>query len=276
MRVIELAAAMTLPWIRTLTLALTAVVISATGCDQPGSETAQAETGSVSVVVLALSASDVSSATLSVSAPDIATPIATPMVNSGGQWHTTLGGIPAGSGRVFVFSAKDSSGNELYHGQATGVTILANQTQTVTIVAQQSSPPTPFRVTLPVIDVVRVSSTNVGPGGTVNLSVTAHGADQGDTLTYAWTAEAGSLSASATSSTTWTAPNTPGSYRITVSVHGRQQEGVASSVEVVVSNGQPPESPALVPVPVWAGWLLALLLAVIGRASIQPRRGRSR
>ena len=111
----------------------------------------------------------------------------------------------------------------------------------------------------------------VRPRTAVALSVTAHDADQGDTLTYTWTAQDGNLSAASASSTTWTAPDTLGSYQIGITVHDRQQKGATASVRIVVSDGQPPQGEA-VPIPGWAALLLLCVLAVIGRTSVRKKR----
>jgi len=262
-------------WLRALGFIAGLAVFFAAGCDRSRSETASAgETGSVSVTVLALNAADVATATLTVLGPDIPVPIQTAMVTANGQWRTTLGGIPAGPTRTFTFSARDVSGAQLYHGETTGVTIVANQTQEVTIVAQQSVAPPPFSDALPVIDLVQVSSTTAHPGENLSLLVTAHDADQGDTLTYAWAAQAGSFSGASAKSTVWTAPATTGSFVLSVSVQDRKQKGATASVSITVSATLPPE-PAPVPIPGWAAGLLALVLVAAGRRSIFIQKGRT-
>jgi len=50
----------------------------------------------------------------------------------GGPWNCddhsgTITGVPAGSNRKVVILGKDSSGNVLYRGEATGITVIANQ-----------------------------------------------------------------------------------------------------------------------------------------------------
>jgi hypothetical protein len=79
----------------------------------------------------------------------------------------------------------------------------------------------------PVITAVNATpSDHVELGGTVNLSVVATDEDN-DPLTFAWQAAGGTLSASTGTSVVWTAPNTEGSYSVTVSAtDGR--EGLAT------------------------------------------------
>ena len=255
--------------IRTLALSLTAALalVMTAGCDRRCSEMADEEqTGSVSVTVLALSTADVATATLAVAGPDIVVPIKTDVVMANGQSRTTIGGIPAGSSRVFTFSARDASDLELYHGETAGITIVANQTQEISIVAQQTAAPAGFSDAVPVIDVVRVSSTNVHPGDTVTLAITAHDADQGDALTYTW-AGAGTFSNPGAKSTTWTAPSAVGSFALTASVQDSKQKGVTASVQINVTGSTEP--PAAVPVPGWALCFLAFLLIGAARKSIK-------
>lgn len=87
-------------------------------------------------------------------------------VASGGPWscsaHTgTVNNIPAGSNLKFVVSGKDSSGNVLYQGSQTGVTITASQTTNVgTIIvtkAWTTLTPTSEYITTVVIDPVTPS-----------------------------------------------------------------------------------------------------------------------
>ena len=80
----------------------------------------------------------------------------------------------------------------------------------------------------PVITAVNATpSDNVELGGTVNLSVVATDQDN-DPLTFAWQAVGGTLSATTGTSVVWTAPNTAGSYSVTVSANDGR-EGNASS-----------------------------------------------
>jgi len=240
-----------------------------TGCGAFDSEAVQGETGSASVVIAALGASDAAGATISVTAADIATPISAPLANSNGKWGATLSGIPAGSNRIFTLSATDASGAERYNGQAAGVTISANQTQEVVILAQQTSASTGFSDSAPVIDLLQASSANVTPGATVNLRVTAHDPDANDTLSYAWSSGSGALSNPSMPSTTWTAPSATGTYSVLVAVRDSQQESVTSSVQITVSSAPPP-----VPIPASARWALAGLLAAAGVISLNVRMQR--
>jgi PKD domain len=68
----------------------------------------------------------------------------------------------------------------------------------------------------------------IAVGRTVSLTADAQDAD-GDTLTYAWSAPAGSASASGAKQTTWTAPAVDGPVPVTVRVSDGKG-GLASDV----------------------------------------------
>src|SRR3989304_7333019 len=70
------------------------------------------------------------------------------LLTSGGPWscsaHSgTITGISAGTSRTAVISGKDSSGNTIYKGEDTGITITSNQTTTSTVTLS----PTPVTLT---------------------------------------------------------------------------------------------------------------------------------
>ena len=239
-------------------LALPSVTVTTTGCGNGEPAVAARETGTAAVVVSALRASDAATATISISAADIAPTITVPLSTSNGQWAATVGGIPAGANRTFSLSAADSHGTELYRGQANNVTITADQTQEVTIVAQQATPGKAFSDSAPVIDVLQASSSTVHPGDVVNLHVSAHDPDQNDALTYAWSTSTGTLSSANMNVATWTAPAALGTYPITVAVTDAQQESVSATIQMTVSAA------AAVPIPFTARWMLAGLLAGVG------------
>src|SRR3989338_8856135 len=70
------------------------------------------------------------------------------LLASGGPWacsaHSgTITGISAGTSRTALISGKDSSGNTIYKGEDTGITITSNQTTTSTVTLS----PTPVTLT---------------------------------------------------------------------------------------------------------------------------------
>jgi hypothetical protein len=172
---------------------------------------------SMGVSAQALSANDISRVTVTVSGSGISPDISRNLFKTAGQWSGTLGGIPVGTGRTFLAQAYNSSNTLLYEGQATGVTISQNATTAVFILLQQKTAPSPFRNSAPRVNTLVAASTQVEPGQSTTLSATATDAD-GDTLSYAWTATAGTLANATTASPTWTAPTTEGPQTLSVSV----------------------------------------------------------
>ncbi len=247
-------------FIRTLTAALVGVlmVFLTAGCNGTGDDATDRPTGSAAVSVSALSAADVAGATVSITAADIASPITASLSATNG-WQATIGGIPAGTARTFTLSATDGNGVEQYHGTSNNVTITAGQTQSVVIVAQQTSQSAAFTDSAPVIDLAQASSNKVAPGAVVNLNVTAHDPDPSDTLTYNWTTSTGTFASPTAQSTTWTAPTTEGTYPITIAVRDSQQEVTNATIQITVAT-----PPVQAPIPRYVTWLLALLLAATG------------
>ncbi len=233
-------------------------IFLASGCGAPASGELDGPSGSAAVVISALGANDVAGATVSVTATDIAVPVTASLSASNG-WQTTIDGIPAGAGRTFTLSATDASGVEQYHGAANNVTITPGQTQSVVIVAQQTSHSGAFGDAVPVIDLAQASSNKVAPGGVLNLSVTAHDPDANDTLSISWTASTGTFATATAQSTAWTAPSTEGTYPITVSVRDSSQEVTTATLQITVAI-----PPAPVPIPHFVVWLLAGILAAVG------------
>jgi hypothetical protein len=186
---------------------------------------------------MALSAGDVASVTVTITGDGIANPVAVALVASGGTWGGTISQIPAGSNRTFTLSARDSAGVEQYHGTATGVTITEGQTTTVVITAQQVTPPPPYNSAAPVIDALIASALTVAPGSPISFAVTAHDPNPGDTLSYTWSAAAGTFSAPSDPSTNWTAPVTAGTVHLTIDVHDQVNAHATMSLDVVVAAG---------------------------------------
>jgi hypothetical protein len=85
------------------------------------------------------------------------------------------------------------------------------------ILLQQVTPPDPFANSVPVITSLVASANAVGPGETVAVKVTASDPDA-DSLSFAWSATAGSFSAPAAATSVWTAPSTTGAQNLTIKV----------------------------------------------------------
>ena len=84
----------------------------------------------------------------------------------------------------------------------------------------------------PVINSVTANPSSIYPGENVTLTCDAEDED-GDTITYDWSAEAGTLSATNLSSVTWTAPYDTGHFVMEVIVE--DEEGLADTGDVTVT-----------------------------------------
>ena len=194
---------------------------------------------SLGVSAQSLTANDISRVTVTVSGAGISPNISRNLFKTSGQWSGTLGGIPVGSDRTFLAQAYDSSNTLQYEGQVTGVSISQHSTAAVFILLQQKTAPTPFRNNAPRISSLVASSTQLEPGQSTSLSVTATDAD-GDTLSYSWTATAGTLANASTAAPTWTAPTTTGIQTINVSVTDGKggQAGFSLQINVLAGRGK--------------------------------------
>ena len=92
---------------------------------------------------------------------------------------------------------------------------------------------------VPVINSLTVSDTSVVQGGTVTLTCNATDED-GDSLTYSWTATRGVLSSTTGISTIWTAPDTVGTYTITVMVSDGEDSVLNSKIITVTETPNTP------------------------------------
>ena len=220
-----------------ITAFATTLALAGIGCGQPSTST---QTGEAEVSVAALSANDVTTVTLTVTGSALPAPRTQTLYKTGGQWGAVIGGLPVASDYLFTANAFDTTDARIYSGAKSGVSIIAKQTVSVQIVANQVSATPPYKNATPVIDSVTLSSKAVTPGDVVNVAVVAHDPDATDTLTYAWTATGGTLANAAATSTTWTAPATEGNYDITIQVqdnHGAKAS-VKGTVNVAAANGR--------------------------------------
>jgi hypothetical protein len=193
-----------------------------------------AGTGDAHVAVLALSVADVD--TVRVSVVDADPPIVASLSRVGDEWVGIVGAIPAGSDRTLAVSVRDAGGTEIYRGESTGVAITAGQTTSVAITAQEVAPAQPLVNAAPVIDALVASALAVAPGEVVNLRATAHDPNPADTLTYEWSAPAGTFDAPTSPMTRWTAPATGGNWRLNVRVRDQRNAQATMSVEIEVSE----------------------------------------
>jgi hypothetical protein len=220
-----------------LPLGAFATFIVLAGC---GQSQAPAATGSAQLTVKALSAADVSSVTATITGPALSAPRTVMLSHRDGglSFGALVGLLPVGSHYLFTASARGTDGSVLYTGSASGVAIVKDQTITVLITAQQTTAPAPFSNSVPVIDSLLVSSTNVSPGASLTATVTAHDADLGDSLSFAWTTQPSvdGFSAPTAATTAWTAPASEGDVTLTIAVSDTHGATTSASVLVHVSN----------------------------------------
>ncbi len=210
------------------------VAISVSGC-QPAEES----TGSAQFIGQlrqAVSASEVSRVTVTLTAADLPTR-SVELAEANGQWGGHMGHIPSGTGRTFTAEAFHADGTKLFAGQVTGVTILKGQTTAVALVLQQVQAPPPFQNAVPIIDSLVASANSALPGGRITLQASAHDPNPSDTLTYAWTASAGTLSSPSSATTEWTAPQQAGQVTLTLAVTDPHGSVATLSMKLPVSNG---------------------------------------
>jgi hypothetical protein len=91
--------------------------------------------------------------------------------------------------------------------------------------------------TNPTVASVTASPTSITTAGTVTITATATDAE-GDTLTYAWSAEGGTITG-AGATATYTAPNTAGTNKVTVTVTDAKGGSTTSSVAITVTEPTP-------------------------------------
>ncbi|MES1207010.1 MAG: hypothetical protein ABUS79_13820, partial [Pseudomonadota bacterium] len=136
--------------------------------------------------------------------------------------------VPPGSGYTVHLSAVSTSGRT-FSGTSLPFNVVSGQTTLVSVTLTDAATPgvTPGTVivngtivpgdTAPTITSVVVAPAQTAVGGPISVSVTASDPDIGDTLTYAWTATAGSFANPTAQSTTYTS-NVAGTQTLTITV----------------------------------------------------------
>jgi hypothetical protein len=202
------------------------------GCDT----SKETETGSAAVEVKlqSLSSSDVTLIKITVSGEGISPSIEANLTNNSGTWSGTINNIPTGN-HAFLAQAYDNNNVLVYQSSATEVAITAGNATVVTIALQQTTPPLPYSNSSPYITTATASTDQVATNNTIAFSVIATDPDN-DTLTYSWTASAGTFSAENTANTTWTAPSTDGPQTISVSVNDGKDATAGASFTIKVEK----------------------------------------
>ncbi len=195
----------------------------------------EASEGSAEVTLASLSVAEVVSVDVTITGPLLSAPRVVPMSNKNGAWSVVVGGLPVGAQYVFTVNGRDASGEVIYTGMASGITIKRGQPVVVVITAQATNPPAPFGNAVPVIDSLAVSATTVGPGEVVQLKAAAHDSDVTDVISYTWSATCGTLAAPTAASSQWTAPDVDTACVVTLEVRDSHGASVRSSVSINVA-----------------------------------------
>ncbi len=219
-----------------LPLGALAIAAALSACGQNNQPSA---TGSANVSVQALTV-PLGAVTVTISGPALYAPkpVTLSPQGSGDSYGALISSLPVGSNYTFTVNASDTSNAPVYVGQATNIAILHNHVTTVVITAQSVNTPADFVNTVPVIDSLVVSSTNIAPGETITAKVQAHDDQVNDTITYAWSANpAGAgFSAPTATTTTWTASSTEGDVTLTIQVQDNHKATTSASIVIHVSN----------------------------------------
>ena len=130
-----------------------------------------------------------------------------PTSDPGATISVVLGGIPAGTGYVVALSGMASDGTQCM-GASTPFAVMANMSTTVNVLLLCRGVISNGTVAVngtvdncPTVNSFTVSPLAVAPGGTINVAALGGDIDSTDTVTYAWSASAGSATAG-----TFTAP----------------------------------------------------------------------
>lgn len=217
---------------RAVACGLLLVTLAACNAQPGGVAGGAAVLGEATVSVSLKSTSTAERLTVAVSSgdgPDFAT-LSFELARAGTGWSAFLTGIPAGPGRRFDVTARDSAGSTVASGWAKADIVAGSPVQVRILL---SGPSTPSQNQSPVIDYLGASTDVVGPRGKVTLRVSASDPDPADTITYTWSATCGAVDDPAKTEAIWTAPSVAGTCDMTIAVSdGRASVSAVLTVTV--------------------------------------------
>ncbi len=230
---------------RTLALAFCGYT-SLTGCSGvPGTTAPESNSESTGTVGLALQLAGgqtINSATYTIVGPNGFSKTGALDLSAATKLSATIGGLPAGTGYSITLNATTVDGSTTCAGSAS-FNVVARTTANVTVSLSCKEAPRTGSVLVngvlnvcPAIDGVNANPAEVQVGGSIALSATAHDSDAApSTLTYGWTASAGTLSDATAQNPTFTC-TTAGPATLTLKVSdGDVAATCADSVSAIVN-----------------------------------------
>jgi hypothetical protein len=154
-------------------------------------------------------------------------------------WSGYITNIPAGPQRSFEVVANDASHNLLQSGSARA-DVVAGKAAVVVVNLGDPTPSNPFANRAPVVDYVSASASEVRPGGTVTLSISAHDPDvPPDTVSILWSAACGTFDDPTKTVVAWTAPAQDGRCQITAKASDNRGASVSVflAIDVATTSG---------------------------------------
>ncbi|MEP6652026.1 MAG: hypothetical protein ABJA82_01625 [Myxococcales bacterium] len=171
-----------------------------------------------------------------------------PVSDSGATISVVIGGIAAGSGYTVALSGMASDGSTCL-GTSAAFAVTANASTNVNVLLLCRNVNSSGTVVVngqidncPAVTSYVVSPMATGVNGHIGVSASAADLDAADTVTYAWTATAGTFNTPTASSATFTCPATSSVVTLTITVSDNAAPGsttpkCSSSRTVVVNCG---------------------------------------
>jgi len=181
-----------------------------------------------------------------------------PLSQAATGWSGFTSGAPSGPGRQFDVVARDSSGTPILGGSAkndvgpAGVTYIAMMLQPTPTAMLLQSTAASTTYAAPVIDLLTASSTVVPPGGAIRLGASAHDPAATGVVSYHWSsscqgdptcqvaASCGTFDDASAAAAVWTAPGSPDTCQLTLTVQDDRSISVTVPLQVDVSTTAPP------------------------------------
>jgi len=234
----------------TVALSLGALVVN---CSRRTTLSPNSDVGSVGLAITLPSGAIVSTVHYSVK-NSTSTEVAQgdiPVADTGSTISLVIGGIAAGTGYTVTLSATASDGSSCL-GTSAPFTVTANASSAVNVLLLCRGVTGTGTVTAsgqidncPAVASYVVSPLATGVSGHISVNASGTDLDASDTVTYAWTATAGSFNTPGSASATFTCPATSGPVTLTITVSDNVAPGTttpkcSTSKSIIVSCGVTP------------------------------------